>query len=224
MKLRVSTTTIDQFNKILTTAYVKEKDVIDSIKGIFVENRKMQLGSAFHAILEDPHTAFDRYCRQYGGTGGFLSPDGFIFPFDVITTAYDYVDYNFPFFEIKHTKEYQVAGHSVTVVAKVDQLKGNFIIEHKTTWSGFAYSRYSQSLQKDFYMDIFGADRVVYKVFELYDGSAGIVLKGVHPFYFDRDAGLQARIAKALDEFIAFVETRNLLPYLERKEATNVIN
>lgn len=221
MELRVSTTTIDTFNKLLTTDYVKEEDLINNIKGDFVESKKMLLGSAFHAILEKPHEAFDRYCKEYGGTGGFLSPDGIVFPFDVITTAYEYVDYQYPFFEVKQTKAYQVLGHNVTVVAKVDQLKGNFVIEHKSTWSGFDYSKYSQSVQKDFYLDIFEADRVIYKVFEMYDGAGGILLKNVHPFYFDRDIGLHSRIERALNDFIIFLENRELLQYLEK---SNVVS
>ena len=52
--LRISTTTVEQYRKYMADEYVTEPELIQSIKGIFIPRRVMDLGSAYHDILESP--------------------------------------------------------------------------------------------------------------------------------------------------------------------------
>lgn len=224
MELRISTTTIDYFNRMLLMDNVAEEDFLKSVKGESEKTKFMELGTSFHEILEKPYESYKRYVSNIENpTHGFLSESGISFPFELISECFGYVDYNFPF-EVKHCKDYEVNGYLVKVVAKADQLQGNCVNEHKSNWTGFSYAKYAMSLQKDFYFDIFNADRVNYKVFEMYDGANGIILKGIHQFYFARDFGVGYRINRALNQIVDYIETKNLFEYFKPKVEENVLN
>lgn len=214
--LRISVTTIDLYNRFLCDEGFPEEVFIDQLLGKKPPTKYMQLGSAFHEIIENPHEAFSRFTKAAGEAIGFMSRDGIVFPADVITKCYDYIDYDHPF-EIKLTKIYSVLSEfnasgteQVEVVAKVDQGKGDFVIEHKSCWSGFQYDKYAESLQWKFYLDVHEAQRCIYKVFELSELADGIILRNVHTFYFDWYDEITKELNNILESFINFIYSKNL--------------
>jgi hypothetical protein len=86
------------------------------------------MGTAYHSILENP--------LLIAKSNGIVKVDGFEFNIDDCKRGINKVNYDFPF-EVKTTKEYQIGNEIITVVAKVDQLVGLKIKEHKTCWNGF---------------------------------------------------------------------------------------
>ena len=110
--------------------------------------------------------------------------NGIEFDFDIISPCYEKIVQDAPF-EVKITKIYKIGDEEVEVVAKVDQLYGNHIIENKTCWGMFDFERYFNSCQWKYYLDIFEAERVYYNVFCLSDKVGGIELRNIEQFSFN---------------------------------------
>lgn len=239
MIFRISTTLIDSFHKFLTepcyscrgtgikgtegqetlcprcegTGGQLEKDFIQQIVNPeFIKSKKMELGSAYHSCLEKPYDTYDAHTRFFQGKEGFMA-NGIAFPYESVRPAIDIINYLFPF-EIKASKLYEVLGEQIYVIAQVDQLQGLWINEHKTTWSGFDYSKYENSVQGKYYMEIFNCHRVNYKVFDLYDGAHGIKLKDIHRFHFDWEERYRQVNKSLLADFMEFIKSRDLERYL----------
>lgn len=214
--LRIATTSIDLYNRFLCDEEFPEEVFISQLTKKTPATKYMQLGSAFHEILEDPWGAYNRHAKLTSHEGNFMSKEGIVFPDDVIRPCFDFIDYDHPF-EIKLTKNYAVISEfnpsgfePVEVVAKVDQGKGNFVIEHKSCWTQFKYDKYADSLQWKFYLDIFQAQRCIYKVFELSDLAGGIKFRQFHSFHFDWHEGIPKELETILESFIKFIYTKNL--------------
>lgn len=253
MNLRISTTTIDAFhNTIFGSCYrcdgfgtviqneetaicpscngdgkPSEQEFLERLKNPKYEKTKyMELGTAFHECLEKSHECYDRHAKAFNGScHGFLTSDGIEFPYKVITSCLEHVDIDgFPF-EVKMSKDYQVDDYLVTVVAKVDQIKGLWINEHKSVWTQYKYEKYEDSIQKNFYMEIFNSPKIRYKVFVLYSGAKGIKLNNIHIFDFDRQEGLEQENLLLLRQFVDYIKHHKLEQYLiNEKRQSDVLS
>lgn len=222
--LRISTTSIDLYNRFLCDEDFPEEVFINQLTKKSPPSKYMELGTAFHEILENPDEAMKRHENAYGEAGDFMSSSGIVFPHMVIARCWNYIDYNHPF-EIKLTKVYAVISEfnpsgfePVEVVGKIDQGKGEYVIEHKTCWTGFSYEKYAESLQWKFYLDIFEAQRCIYKVFELSDLAGGIALRNIHSFHFDWDDTIPRQIELILESFIKYIFSKNLQSYFNENK------
>lgn len=240
--LRISTTTIDSYrsyieeDKLFGNIVTTEEKLLSYIKREAPPSPKMELGTAFHEILETPQICLDRFAKKINDKDlAFMSSNGNIFPFDIITKCYDTIDYSFPF-EVKKTKIYEIEGEQIEVVAKADQWQGNIINEHKTSWGeiyinregertsgeSFNWEKYHKSCQWKFYLDIFEAERVRYKVFELaidktdYDK---ITLLGIHPFEMFPYENIKYDRLNLLESFVNYIHFRKLEDYFKPKES-----
>jgi hypothetical protein len=209
--MRISTTTLETFRLYLSDV-VDEAALVDAITGKFVPTRNVELGQAFHSILEKPDA-----CILPDGT---FASGGITFPADVVRECLPYVDRS-GVFEVKLTKDYRVGAETVTVVAKVDQLLGLGIKEHKTRWDTYEPDRYATSCQWRFYADIFEASSVTYVVFLLSEYEDGrIVLRGVETMALYPYPAMHAECADLVRDFVRFVHHRGLEQYLQpRAEA-----
>lgn len=190
---------------------MSESDLLASIRGEFKPNRVMQLGSAFHSILETPEA-----CVQ--PSGDYVS-DGILFPGGVVEECLPLFDRSGAF-EVKATKEYRINGQTWTVVSKADQLVRLDVVENKTKWSVFDLDRYAESFQWRFYVDVYGALRVRYNVFclsEYADGEIG--LRSIEQFNLYPYPRLAADCRALLAEFVEYATKRDLYGYLQDKAA-----
>jgi hypothetical protein len=152
----------------------------------------MQAGTAFHAVLE-------------GAGPGELrtaSCDGFTFDFD--NTG----DLALPEIrEMKATREYRIGDVIVTIVGKVDAIHGSRVYDHKLT-GRVDVERYMESVQWRVYAAIFGANMVVYNLFEKREvggeGSKHYVVGAPQTLRLYRYPELDADVEKAVAEFVAF--------------------
>lgn len=201
--LRISTTTLEAFRLYQTADWFPEQDLINTITGVRVETGAMRLGTAFHAVLEDP----DRY-RVFTG----YSCDGFSFPDATMRPALALIDRSGPF-EVK--SQATLLGH--TVVAKADQIVGARIYEHKTTTNSFDADKYLASFQWRFMAAIFQPVSVTYRVFLLEEPREGIVgLKGMETVTVYPYPALRTDCETLLRQFLDYVTTRGLTAHLER--------
>lgn len=242
--LRISTTTIERFrsyideDKFFGNILVTEEKLLDSIKGDFTGTPKTEMGTAFHECLEKPNECYDRYLKQGGIENiGFMSSKGFVFDYKEIKYVFDLIDYDFPF-EVKKTKIYEIDGEQIEVVGQVDQWQGNIVNEHKTCWGeiyfkkdedgntekttgeSFDWEKYYKSCQWKFYLEIFDAQIVRYKVFELaIDKTDGDQIKLIdkHPFDLFPYDGMHDDIIELLTQFVNYIHFRKLEGYFQPK-------
>ena len=203
--LKISVTTVESFRSYQNGS-IELEDFLKRIRGEFTPSRYMDLGSAFHDIMEKAEERFipDRNI--------FKAKNGIEFDFDIITRCYEKIVSDAPF-EVKITKVFDVGSEQVELVAKVDQLYGNCVIENKTCWGMFDFERYFGSCQWKFYLDIFEAERVFYNVFCLSDKVNGIELRNIEQFSFNAYPDLKDDLQLLLMDFIEFIHSQKLEEY-----------
>lgn len=219
MNLRISATTLESYRLWSEQDFMPESELLDTIKGVFKQTPKMLFGQAFGRAIEKA----DKYRRQDSQGDYYAVPvkaEGewreYIFPGSVVNPCLEIFDRR-GVFEVKHTREYG----GVTVVAKADQIIGNWINENKTKLSTFDFQRYQDSYQWRFMLDIFGAAGVRYNVFCLNsdgtDEDCDIELKSIESFNLYPYPDLHQDCCALLTRFLGYVAERNLEPYLVEK-------
>lgn len=200
---------------------VSEQDLINTICRVRTPSVKMELGTAFHAVLQEPDIAAYNYKRTFGKDDGYMSADGrVLFPRYVIAACLPSIERGFPF-EVKRTFITKAAdGTDCEIVGMADQWQGNIVNEHKTKWSAFDYDTYANSVQWMWYLLIFGAEAVRYKVFELTysEQSQTVDYRGTNIFTLREFYGMRKYLDEILSGFVRFVYAKRLENYLIKKE------
>lgn len=201
--MRISTTQIESFRlwSDPNQDWMPEQELIDSICGRFVPNHRINLGSAFGKVLEDP--------LPYVAPGGFritVNGEAFAFGSDVMDPCLALMDRR-GVFEAKGVKRYG----DVDVVAKADQLVGARLIEHKTTLSSFDFDKYAASCQWRFMVDIFEPKIVTYHVFCLSEAANGVIeLRTIESFNLFPYAELHQDCQGLVRRFCEYVRAKGL--------------
>lgn len=149
---------------------------------------KMQKGTAFHKALEMAEPGNDCYTLcALGYTFHILCDVDLTLP---------------PLREIKLRKQYG----DLTVSGTLDGLCGNTVTDYKTT-EQFDGERYMESLQWRFYLDLSGADRFDYQVFQMKEKKEKeYEVYGHHKLTQYRYADLHSDCLKAAQEYSRFAE------------------
>jgi hypothetical protein len=206
--LRVSATTLESYRLFIEQDWMEESELLATIRGEFVPDRKVLLGQAFDAVLNDPDA--------YRVPGGFQVGRDF-FSADMMANALAPFDRR-GVFQAKATKTYG----DVQVVAKADQLIGATLIENKTTLSTFDADKYERSYQWRLMADIFEPLQITYHVFCLSDDAEGagmIDLRSIETINFFPYAALSQDCRALIEKFRHYVEMRGLVPLLEQRYA-----
>lgn len=200
--LKIAVTTIEAFRNY-QNGTIELEDFLKRVRGEFTPSRYMDLGSAFHDILENIEL---RYIKELNI---FKAKNGLEFEYNIIAQCYEKIVSDAPF-EVKITKIYDTGKENIEVVAKVDQLYGNYVIENKTCWGMFDFERYFSSCQWKFYLDIFEAERVFYNVFCLSDKKDGIELRNIEQFSFNAYPDLMDDLNELIKDLVEFIHAKNL--------------
>jgi hypothetical protein len=169
--VRISTTTLESFRLFMEPdqEWMTEKTLIDTIRGEFVPNRGVLLGSGVRQGA--------RGSRPYLVPGGYHVNHGFSFSEATMAPALAIIDRR-GIFEAKREAAYG----AVDVVAKADHILGAHLSEFKTT-ARRSTSTSTPSCQWRFMVDIFEPLKVTYHVFLLDDHENGVAeLKGIETF------------------------------------------
>ena len=213
--MRISTTTLESFRLFMQPEqdWMTEADLIATIRGEFVGNHKVWLGSAFGAVLEEP--------EQYRVSGGFrVQPRGCAESFDlgddVMGPALALIDRDRTVFEAKGIGQF--CGHDV--VARADQMVGTRIIETKTTLSTFDFDKYANSYQWRFMLDIFEAASVTYQVACLSESERNnvIELRSFEVFTVYPYQAMRQDCEDVVRRFEEYVTVRGLVSLLDAKQ------
>jgi len=196
--MRISTTDLESFRRIIQTDYGREDELISRIEGHPAPaSWQMKAGAAWHAALAgEPYTdfAFEEIhierAREAIGPG---------------------------LWEVKASGE--VAGH--TIVAKVDHVCGSKITENKAKFSQASEIDYEPQLQWRFYLLLHEATQVRYNLWSFKDPSeagAWCDLRDVLSFSFWPYAGLQTDCERWVRLFADWAEAKNLSKFLQEKD------
>lgn len=143
---------VERFRQFEQDDAAELDDLIADLTGQREPSTAMQAGSAFHAALEhaEPGSALDVIERD---AFRFVIPDDLVLDLPAVR-------------ELRAHKVYRVDGAPVAITGQVDAIDGRLIVDHKTT-ARFDPERYLDGCQWRLYLDIFGADRFRWNVFEL---------------------------------------------------------
>lgn len=181
----------------MTEDWMDEGALVASIKGEFRTTPQIEIGQAYHSIIEDP----DRYLVP----GGF-SCRGFSFDREHVQPALDLIDRR-GVFEVKATME--MDGN--TIVAQADHLCGVRLSEFKTTTSQFNPEKYLDSVQWRLMGLIFQPRIITYHVFCLADSPSGVIaLKSVESLNVFPYAEMRADCLRLVRDFRDYVVSKGL--------------
>lgn len=211
--MRISATQLESYRlwRDPNQEWMSEDDLAATIRGEFVPNHKVNLGTAFGRVLETPDVF-------RAGDHGYLAPGGgewFEFGADVMEPCLALIDRR-DVFEAKAVKSY--GPHDVA--SKADHLLGGHLSEFKTTLSTFDFDKYAQSCQWRFMADAFQPTRITYRVFCLSEGTNGVIeLRSIESFDLYPYAEIHQDCAGLVDEFCAYVTAKGLDGYLTARQA-----
>jgi len=142
---------------------VDQAGLIESIAGEFVESEPMRLGSAFHAVFEEP----DEYLEWWDGAGVYLS-DGYTFDAQAVDEAVADIWAQAPVMEVPSTDTtLQTVYGPVRISARADAIAGLNAYELKTTQRCPKPERYLDSMQWRAYVLAYGVTSVTYRIVQL---------------------------------------------------------
>jgi len=187
--IRTSVTKLDALH-LYQQGVIEFEELVKRLRGETIETEAMQFGRAFHKLLEKIDEIEE---------GKDTEIDGNVFSANDILLIKNNLKYKpalgVP--EIKDVKEYNVDGEIVQVSAVADLLVGETVVEYKTT-RYFDIEKYQNSYQWRFYMDIFGASKVVYNIFVFYNNQ----LREVKDFKLFNYKDLQDDIRFLLQDYV----------------------
>lgn len=207
--MRVRVTTLESFRVLLTEEYGSEEELIESIRRgqeAPPANWKMACGTAFHAILADPH-ALDTTDEPE-----FRIREG---------------DYSFQAGDVDAAKVHvgpgvcEVPGSllvgDVLLTGTCDRMQGLTIRDAKCKFTTPDARDYEHSLQWRAYLLIFGAEQFLYDLFAFSEpDEVGFCrLREIVTFGFWRYPDMEADVLGWLTAFVRWAESRGLTQYLE---------
>jgi len=200
--IRISTTQIESYRRIVQTDYGSEEELIAQIMGKpFAPSHAMQAGSAWHFMLEHSDT--------------YNVVNNLVFRQDDVDKAIEFIGPGV--WEVKATKTYDLPGQPVTVVAQADHVHGKVITDNKLSLSGLDLKRYEPSLQWRLYLDIHQAYKFIYNRWYFTEPQeCSFVLKEVMSSSFSPYPGLERDCRHWIADFLGWAASKNLWSYLER--------
>lgn len=214
---RVSATQLESFRlwSDPEQEWMTEEELVASIRGEFVENHKIALGSAFGKVLETPA----RYAvtNSRGDLIGYhvrTNRETFDFGADMMAEPLALIDRAAGVFEAKAVKSYG----PIDVASKADFLVGGQLVEFKTTLSTFDVDKYAESSQWRFMADAMQPLDVTYHVFCLAEATNGVIdLKSIETVRFYPYPALHQDCADLVDRFRCYVEAKGLTGVLRTR-------
>lgn len=218
--IRISTTTLESYRRVLTTEYATEAELIAQVKGEpFEPSWQMQAGSAWQALLSSPFEVgtIDETQGEYRVHYGDFS-----FGRKSQELARDHIGPGIS--EVKALARFQLGCRDavpVDVVAQVDHIRGLMIQENKAKFSTPDARDYEQSLQWRFYLLAHEAAHVRYNLFDFADPKNGYCeLRNIVSFGFWTYPDLRADCERWVRAFLEWASSKRLLSYLGREGST----
>lgn len=215
--LRVSTTTLEAYRRLLTNEYAVEAELVAQVQGKpFAPSWQMQAGSAWDRLLSYEEA---ESVEEVGNTHCAVHMGDFSFHAEQLYQATRHCGPGL--WQVKNNLEVFTTWGPVNLVGVADQMHGLKIQENKAKFSTPDARDYEQSLQWRLYLWLFGASSVRYNLFYFRDPKDGYCeLTDILTFCFFPYADLEADCRSWLNDFLAWADDRDLLRYLHRESST----
>lgn len=168
------------------------EDLRDRVLRKSPPNDRMKMGTAWHAILENPP---EEEIKE-------IEKDGYKFFIDC-----EAVIYMPQVVEVRANKTYHVAGHDVTLTGKVDGITGNMIYDHKLTFRPDV-ENYFDSYQWRAYLDIFNAEYFTYYIYSAKEKNNLVTITDISQFTVYRYPGMVADLENGISNMVQFIKTQ----------------
>lgn len=173
---------------------VSTEDFLAYMNRVAPESEDMLCGKAFHSLLEKANVG-DCFDDVLTGT----ECEGFRFHFDAD------LEVTLPMIrESSVEKIYQTPVGPVLLRGKLDG-EGLEAVDYKLTTSTFDAERYAESLQWKAYLDMTGASRFRYLVFESKRNDAHVFIRALHEMPLWSYPGMHEEVARRVGELAEFV-------------------
>ena len=160
--LRLSATLLES-TRLYQAGVIDADSLIDAVAGVRHETPQMALGSAFHAVFEEP----DKHLDLYMDAGVYVRGEH-VFDAQVVDSSLGDIWGLQPVIEAKaEDLVLQTDYGPVRIVCQADALAGLECWELKTTEKPLKPERYLESMQWRAYVLAFGANRVTYRLIKL---------------------------------------------------------
>jgi hypothetical protein len=205
--IRVSTTALEQYRRLVEYEYVDEAELIAQVKGDpFATTWQMRAGTAWDAYLSRPTADFDA---------------DFTFDLEAIHKAKVHVGDGI--WQVKHTRAFDTPFGEATVVGVADHIRGLLVTDVKAKFSKMDAREYEPSLQWRLYLLIFGAAAFRYCLFDFREPKDGYCeLTDMLSFRFWPYAQMEADCNRWLADFLAWADQRDLIRFLNRESSTPI--
>lgn len=219
--MRISTTMLESFRRVLFTEYGSEAELIAQVRGEpFPKRWQMDAGTAWHNCLEGQRCEL-KHVDDVEGEQGEWEPlfqwesGGYLFSQPAVDLSRQHVGPGI------HEVKVSAVICGATIVAQADHVRGLMIQDNKTKFSTCDARDYEQSLQWRLYLLIHEAKVFRYNLFDFLDPKEGYCqLKDIISFRFWPYVGMKSDCEHWVSEFIAWAKSRNLTQYLERQSST----
>lgn len=192
--------------------------MVDTVKGIFIRQDRMNYGEDFGAYIENPSLGM----IMPGGGRRMPLHNTYLAP-AVIEKANEYISIlQSPVFEVPVRAMYVFKDLPPIIISgRQDIIEGIVVRDIKTT-ADFDFDGYEESLQWRFYLDMLSVDRFIYDVFELkgkVEDPANKEIKvaedcELHSFDFYSYPTMKSDLRGWIAECMAFIQLKGLLPYV----------
>lgn len=198
---RLSVTLLDSFRLYRESDWFTLEMMLERITGEYEPSREMDIGSAFHACVEN-HT------NEWGVNGVNYRFQ----PHDMVEFQKQMPVGMLP--ELKTVVNYVHA----QVSGIVDGIYGKWICDHKTSFKPFHLDKYTDSYQWRFYLDMFGCDVFQYNFVQLKDD--GDVIKVINTEFLKlwRYPNMGNDLNVLVTDFLDFAEIMGVYDQLKDAE------
>lgn len=211
--MRIPVTAVESFRLYRDETWMSESDLLSSLRHEAPPTPALLIGRAFDAIVCDP--------LRYQVRGGYTA-EGYTFGDDDMAIAFAAFDRRIVW-QVKTAKVWDELPEKPTIVAKADGIFGQRLIEIKTTLSSFDFAHYERGYQWRYYVHMFEAPAIEYRVFKLNDHSNGVIdVKDVETFTLYPYPNLHADCSELLQQFLDFVRIKHLEIFFEERSSIEV--
>ena len=223
---RISVTSLEAFRRYITGASIfdTEERLLEVLSGVFTGNEYTRIGTAFHSIVENGEAVY-----RVADGGMVIEVDGYAVLMDglQVATAMAYRgELHGAIHEVPIGMEFADGLFPLWVSGRIDLLQGNDIRDIKTKYSHGVASDYIDSAQWRFYLQMTGADRFYYDVFEFRDYKKekhgldvrGLTLTRTDPIECLRYEHMEQDNWQLVNEFREYIMRKNLINILKIKQ------
>ncbi len=219
---KVTPSLLETYRKFYNEEYnglITQEKVIEAVKGLTPWTARMELGTAFHAIIEHGAEPFydpdsDRYIVNADGL-----PSPFVFQLSEIEEAIKYRNqYPDMTHEVMIENYTNVDGIDIMLRFKVDGLNGGVIHEHKTMKQFPSMDMFHRSLQWRCYLWGLNARQIQYNFFVYKDLKGKPITVSYFKHMIFTYPEIEQDLKKWIRQFLEFCDIHDILEYLIPKQ------